>query len=45
LGKDLAPSCYAPFLEALKRRIRETQIRATLAANRELIPLLLEHWA
>ena len=30
---------YEPFLKALKERIREAQVRATLAANRELVML------
>lgn len=33
------PSGYGPFLEDLKARIRATQIKAALSANRELIAL------
>ncbi len=33
------PSGYAPFLEELKTRIRATQIKAALSANRELVTL------
>jgi len=37
LDKNLAPSGYGAFLEALKKRIRKTQVRAALSANNELI--------
>ncbi|OGG43934.1 MAG: hypothetical protein A3F84_18935 [Candidatus Handelsmanbacteria bacterium RIFCSPLOWO2_12_FULL_64_10] len=33
------PSGYAPFLQAVKERIRTAQVRASLAANSELIRL------
>jgi len=33
------PSGYGPFLEDLKARIRTAQVKASLAANRELIEL------
>ncbi len=39
MDKNLAPSGYGAFLEALKNRIRETRVRTTLSANRELILL------
>lgn len=39
MDKNLAPSGYGAFLKALKKRIRETQVRAALSANRELILL------
>ncbi len=37
MDKNLAPSGYGAFLEVPKNRIRETQVRAALSANRELI--------
>ncbi len=39
MDKNLAPSSYGVFLVALKKRIRETQVRAALSANREMILL------
>lgn len=36
---SILPSDYQPFLKKLKRQIRQTQLRAGLAANRELILL------
>lgn len=35
----MRPAGYAPFLKAIKDRIRAAQVRATLAANAELIHL------
>ncbi len=39
MDKNLAPSGYGVFLEAVKKRIREIQVRAALSANRKLILL------
>ncbi len=39
LAKKPALSGYAPFLSAVKNRIRAAQVKATLAANAELIHL------
>jgi predicted nuclease of restriction endonuclease-like (RecB) superfamily len=36
---DLIPNDYGEFLEALKRRVHEAQLRASLSANRELVLL------
>ncbi len=33
------PEGYGPFVEALKARIHEVQLRAALAVNRELLTL------
>jgi predicted nuclease of restriction endonuclease-like (RecB) superfamily len=38
-GQNKGLSCYAPFLGAVKDRIRAAQVRATLSANAELIYL------
>lgn len=35
----MLPAGYAEFLESLKARIRQTQVRAALSANRELVLL------
>jgi hypothetical protein len=37
--KPLVPDSYPQFLAELKNRIRATQIRASLAVNRELVLL------
>jgi hypothetical protein len=37
-----APEGYAELLETLKERIRSSQVKATLAVNRELITLYWE---
>lgn len=39
LARDLIPTGYNDFLKELKSRIRETQLRAALSANRELVML------
>lgn len=39
MARDLIPSGYDDFLRELKERIRQAQIRAALAVNRELILL------
>ena len=36
MAHNLTPAGYDAFLETLKTRIRETQIRAALSANRDL---------
>lgn len=36
---DLEPAGYAQLLEALKERVRSTQVRAARAANTELLRL------
>ena len=33
------PSDYAPFLEELKARVRTAQLRASVAANSEMVML------
>ncbi len=38
-GGDLEPAGYAQLLEALKERVRSTQVRAARAANTELLRL------
>lgn len=38
-ARQLVPEGYGDFLKSLKQRIRETQLKAAIAANRELILL------
>src|SRR5688572_25483108 len=40
--KDNSPISYTSFLEQLKKKIQQTQLKATLAVNSELIRLYWE---